>query len=308
MTVSLSAPLLVALLAAATAATGADRPLRRRFRRPRLIQVLAVGAALVLVPANAAYGLASESGPDRPAGGTATGVQLASLVVLCGLAGLCGVLRIAPAPTRLPRRVLAIGAHPDDLELACGGTLLRLVDSGHEVHVLVMSHGGRGGDGDVRAGEAESAGRFLGASGIEVLDLPDTRLARHENEMAEAIERTIRRHRPDLVFTHSGNDQHQDHRAVHLATLRAARQHPAVLCYESPSVTAEFRPSVFVDISDQLDAKVCAVATHHDQRAKPYVGERQVRGLAAFRGGQARVPVAEAFEPVRMSVPLVEEH
>ncbi|MFK3981590.1 PIG-L deacetylase family protein [Micromonospora sp. NPDC050397] len=307
MTVSLSVPLLVALVVAATAATSADRPLRRRFRRPRLIQVVAVSAALVLVPANVACLLSHRPGAG-PADEVAIGVHVASLVVLTGLAGLCATLRVSTPPARLPRRVLAIGAHPDDLELACGGTLLRLVDSGHEVHVLVMSHGGRGGDGAVRADEARSAGRFLGATGIEVLDLPDTRLAGHENEMADAIERTLRRHQPDLIFTHSGNDQHQDHRAVHLATLRAARQHPAVLCYESPSVTAEFRPSVFVDITDQLDAKVCAVATHHDQRAKPYVGERQVRGLAAFRGGQARVPLAEGFEPVRMTVPLVEEN
>ncbi|GIF74977.1 hypothetical protein Asi02nite_44950 [Asanoa siamensis] len=140
-----------------------------------------------------------------------------------------------------------------------------------------------------------------------MLDHPDTRLATAENEMAEAIDRALRRHRPDIVFTHSAHDHHQDHRAVHAATLRAARHHPAVLCYESPSVTPAFRPTVFVDIGAQLDAKVGSVAVHRDQRTKPYLDERRVRAVAAFRGGQARVDHAEGFEAVRVPAPLFED-
>lgn len=297
MTVNLSALLLVALLVVATAALGGGRTLRRRFRRPRLIQAVAVGAAAALGPVNVLQAVA----PGRWVGAAAA---VASLVALLGLAGLAYALHNPPRPSRLPRRVLAIGAHPDDLELACGGTLVRLVDSGHEVHLMVMSRGGRGGDAVSRAAEAAAGGRFVAATGVEVLDHPDTRLSTCENEMAEAIERAIRRHQPDIVFTHSANDHHQDHRAVHAATLRAARHHPAVLCYESPSVTMSFRPTVFVDIEQQLEAKVGAVAAHRDQRGKPYVNGRRVRSLAAFRGGQARVGQAEGFEAVRMPVPL----
>ncbi|MDQ7904445.1 PIG-L deacetylase family protein [Phytohabitans sp. ZYX-F-186] len=299
MTVPMSALLLVALLAAATAALGGTRTLRRRFRRPRLIQAAALASAALLVPPNALHAAAGTPGP------AAALLLAASLAALSTVAGLAAALRITAPPARLPRRVLAVGAHPDDVELACGGTLLRLVDSGHEVRVLVMSRGGAGGDPATRAREATAGGLFLGVTGVEVLDLPDTRLAAHENEMAAAIEEAIRRYRPDIVFTHSANDQHQDHRAVHAATLRAGRGHPALLCYESPSATADFRPSVFVDIAEHLEAKVGAVAAHRGQRAKPYAREARVRGLAAFRGNQARLRRAEGFEPVRL--PLVEE-
>lgn len=205
-----------------------------------------------------------------------------------------------PVQARSPRRALAVGAHPDDLELACGGTLARLAGSGHEVHVLVMSHGARGGNGPTRAAQARTSARGLGATSVEVLDLPDTELHLSENEMADAIENAIRHHEPDVVLTHSANDHHQDHRAVHAATLRAARRHRAILCFESPSATDGFRPTVFVDIESQLATKVRAVAAHRDQRAKPYVGAEQVRALATYRGSQARMHHAEGFEAVRM--------
>lgn len=227
-------------------------------------------------------------------------VVLVSLGALCGIAALAGQLRIDTTAVPRPRRVLAIGAHPDDLELGCGGTLAKLVDSGHEVRGLVMTNGEGGGRPVVRAGEARHAGRFVGAAGLEVLSFTDTRLAEHDVEIVQAIERTVRRFNPDIVLTHSGHDQHQDHLAVHLATLRATRQHSSILCYESPSVTSAFQPSVFVDISDYVEVKTAAVGTHRDQRKKPYMTPERVRGLASFRGGQAKTPHAEGYEPVRL--------
>lgn len=217
-------------------------------------------------------------------------------VTLGRLAEQMGNRRTAAAP----RRVLAIGAHPDDLELGCGGTLAKLADSGHEVRALVMSDGRRGGNPSERPKEAVRGGDFLGAVSTEVLGLPDTRLSEVANEMVAAIEAAVGRFNPDIVLTHSANDQHQDHQAVHEATLRAARQHPSILCFESPSVTRAFDPSVFVDVSDHLEVKVMAVAKHRDQADKPYMTPGRVRSVAQFRGAQARRGFAEAFEPVRM--------
>ncbi|MEX5237793.1 PIG-L deacetylase family protein [Kocuria arenosa] len=193
-----------------------------------------------------------------------------------------------------------MGAHPDDLELACGATLAKLVDGGHEVRGLVMSSGEVGGNAGLRPAEAQQGAIFIGLGNLRVHDFPDTRLESVSNEMVRLIEEEIHTFKPDVIFTHSAHDQHQDHYAVHQATLRAARAHHSILCYESPSVTRDFDPSVFVDIDGYVDVKVEAVLSHRDQAGKPYMTPGRVRGMAAFRGAQAKNTNAEAFEPVRL--------
>lgn len=199
--------------------------------------------------------------------------------------------------------ILAVGAHPDDLELACGGTLARYAEDGAEVHGLVMNDGSRGGDSRKRLREADEGARVMGLTSITVLDHPDTSLSEDADAMVRDVEEAIARLQPTMIFTHSANDNHQDHVAVHLAVVRAARQHPSILCFESPSATRAFAPSVFVDIAGQVSAKEAAVQTHRDQSGKPYMTAHRVRGLAAFRGSQARTAYAEGFELVRMQMP-----
>lgn len=198
------------------------------------------------------------------------------------------------------RRILAVGAHPDDLELACGGTLAKLVDAGHEVRALVLSSGEVGGNVTLRPDEARSGAAFLGLGNLRVLRFPDTELETVSNEMVQAIEDEIRSFRPDVILTHSAHDQHQDHYAVHKATLRAGRSHHSILCFESPSVTREFDPSVFVDIDAYVDVKVEAILSHRNQVGKPYMTPQRVRAMAAFRGAQSKNSNAEAFEAVRL--------
>lgn len=208
--------------------------------------------------------------------------------------------RIPAATVAQHRRVLAIGAHPDDLELACGGTLAKLVDAGHDVRGIVMSGGNHGGNKALRVIEAERGADFLGLTDLQVMDYPDTQLDSMSASMIETIEAVVRSFQPDIILTHSANDQHQDHYAVHQATIRAARFHHSILCYESPSTTRDFNPSIFVDISNYVDVKVEAVMTHRDQSGKPYMTASRVRGMAAFRGSQAKNAHSEAFEPVRL--------
>ncbi|MER3457552.1 MAG: PIG-L family deacetylase [Chloroflexota bacterium] len=197
------------------------------------------------------------------------------------------------------KRILAIGAHPDDIEIACGGIMAKFHDAGHMICGLVMTRGEQGGNGEVRPQEAGSSAEFLGLDKVKILDLPDTRLNECAAEVREAIEAMVRELDPDMIFTHSIHDIHQDHRVVHEATLQAARSRSTILCYESPSVTSEFIPTLFVDISDYLDVKVESIKEHWDQRVKPYVQPERVRGQAIFRGGQARMGYAEGFEVVR---------
>ncbi|WP_207596255.1 PIG-L deacetylase family protein [Arthrobacter sp. D5-1] len=230
---------------------------------------------------------------------------LNTVVVLAG-AGLIVACLVAPAfriryrVAARPRRVLAIGAHPDDLELACGATLAKLSDAGHDVRTMVMSNGSQGGDSRVRVTEAAAGSDFMGATAVQVHHFQDTNLSGHGPEMVKAIEEAIEDFRPDVVITHSRNDYHQDHQAVHSATMRAARRHSSILCFESPSSTRQFDPSVFVDIAGYVDVKIHAVGMHRNQKGKPYMSAERVRSLAAFRGSQVKTTYAEGFEPVRL--------
>lgn len=204
-----------------------------------------------------------------------------------------------PHAQRMPV-VLAIGAHPDDLELACGGTLAKLAQVGYEVHAMVMSHGQVGGNAELRPSEARAGGELLGLAQVQVLDFPDTELGLHNVGMVKAIEARMDELEPTVVLTHAEHDHHQDHHAVHFATLRAARRHPSILCFESPSTTRGFDPSLYVDIADFLDVKIRAVELHGDQSEKLYMGADRIRGIATFRGAQAKRTFAEGFEVVRM--------
>nr|WP_279672225.1 PIG-L family deacetylase [Flexivirga meconopsidis] len=267
----------------------------RRLRLPRSTWVLLLTLTGVAAAANIACALLLNR-QGHWLGAVVVGLSCLAVGVWPGL-----VLRrmIPTGAVSAERRVLAVGAHPDDLELACGATLAKLVDTGHEVHGLVMSHGQRGGHGEVRGTEARRGADAIGMRSIEVLDLPDTQLAETGDAMVRAIEDAVRRYNPDMILTHSANDHHQDHSAVHLATLRAARRHSSILCYESPSATRNFDPSVFVDVTDHLPSKLHAVRQHRDQAGKPYMTGDRLTSVAAFRGAQARRPLAEGFEVVR---------
>lgn len=206
----------------------------------------------------------------------------------------------APPLTQSPQIILAIGAHPDDLEIACGGTLARLADEGHKIHAIVMSDGRAGGDNNVRPAEARNGANTMGLAEIDIHSLTDTHLEDHNMEMVDIVEAKINSLKPDLIMTHSSHDQHQDHKAVHFAVLRAARKHPSILCYESPSVTSEFNPQLFIDITNYIEIKIRAVQDHRDQAGKRYLRWDRLKGMANFRGAQAKLELAEGFEIIRL--------
>jgi LmbE family N-acetylglucosaminyl deacetylase len=200
-----------------------------------------------------------------------------------------------------PASILAIGAHPDDIEIAAGGTLAKMRDAGYQINALVLTQGERGGDGGARQDDAKNGAEFLGVENIEVLDCTDTRLITDVVDVTNAIERMIERTKPDIIFTHSNHDIHQDHQLVFESTLRAARDtRTTILCYESPSVTQDFRPTYFVEVGNYVDVKIQAVREHRDQRKKAYMKPDFIRGKLSFRGSQAKVEYAEGFEVVRM--------
>src|SRR5437868_3611211 len=118
------------------------------------------------------------------------------------------------------KSVLALGAHPDDLELGCGATLAKLVGSGVNVRAVVFSHGREGAPQPTdREAETRAALAFLGMHDVHVHAFPDTRLHQHLNELIESMEVHVRETAPDRVYTMFKEDRHQDHRAVFQASV-----------------------------------------------------------------------------------------
>ena len=150
--------------------------------------------------------------------------------------------------------VLAVGAHPDDVEIGVGGLLAAHRDAGDTVVILTMSRGAKGGLPDDRQNESLRSAELLGAR-LFLEDLVDTEVTSTGPTIA-IIERVIKQVNPTIVYTHSIHDRHQDHRAVHEAVLVAARAVDTVACFQSPSSTVDFRPSRFVSIDGFTDTKI----------------------------------------------------
>jgi LmbE family N-acetylglucosaminyl deacetylase len=195
-------------------------------------------------------------------------------------------------------RVLAVGAHPDDIELGCGATLLTHQARGDEVTLLVMTTGEQGPqDARSRIGEQEDAAAVLGASliwgGFEDGNVPEGR------DAITVVQHAIARRGPDLIYTHTPRDTHQDHRATAAAVLSAARRMRQVLLYESPT-SIQFAPSIFVDVAAFIEDKMDLVRAHMSQVLKNgLVDLEALEAQARYHGFRARLHYAEAFETDR---------
>ncbi len=194
--------------------------------------------------------------------------------------------------------VLAIGAHPDDVEIGAAGALLVHRDMGHEVSILTLSRGARGGAESTRADESQTSAREIGAT-LFLEELQDTRINEGDPTIG-AITNVVEAVRPTVIYTHSLHDVHQDHRNTHRAAMVAAREVGRVYCFQSPSATVDFRPTRFVTIDEQLDRKVSAIQAFGSQvEIRGYLETDIIQSTARYwsRYGDGRF--AEAFEVVR---------
>ena len=173
--------------------------------------------------------------------------------------------------------ILAFGAHPDDVELAASGTLLRAARGGASTGIITLTRGEMGTRGtlEARSAEFDAASAIMGLSHHEMLSLPDGRLA--VDELArEAVVREIREHRPRIVLLPWWEDRHPDHgaasrivqEAAFLAGLRRLDtgqepHRPAELVYYMCSW--EFEPGFIVDISEFIEEKRCVLLAYGTQ-------------------------------------------
>jgi LmbE family N-acetylglucosaminyl deacetylase len=203
---------------------------------------------------------------------------------------------LAPSADRL--RVLALGAHCDDIEIGCGGTLLRLAAE-RELEVLWVVFCSN----PQRAEEARaSAALFLrgvAGSGVQIGSHRDGFLPYEGGAIKDEFEELKGKFRPDLVFTHSREDRHQDHRLVSELTWNTWRDH-LILEYEIPKYDGDFgTPNFFAPLASAvLEAKIAALlASFPSQSSKPWFSADLFRAVARIRGMECNAPdgFAEAF-------------
>ncbi len=196
--------------------------------------------------------------------------------------------------------VLAIGAHPDDIEIGVGGLLAAHRAAGDTVAILTLSRGARGGVAESRQEESLAAAEMLGAR-LFLEDLPDTDIS-SGNPTVGIIERVVAEVKPTMVYTHSDHDRHQDHRAVHSATLVATRQVQTVACFQSPSATVDFRPNRFASIDGFTEQKLELLACFASQgEIRDYLDPDFILATARYWGRFGSAKNCEPLEILRES-------
>lgn len=198
-------------------------------------------------------------------------------------------------------KILFIGAHFDDIELACGGFITKLIEEKHNVQMLVMVR-----PNTSRYLEGMNVGHFLKAKFLQVLNFKDMYVP-YNGDSVNEINKVIDSFNPDLVLTHWVFDTHQDHRNTALSTISACRYKNNILMYEpihpSGKSYIAFRPQIYIDISDTINNKIKSLKLHKSQYKK-YGKDwiNAIKGRAKVRGFESNHKYAEAFELLRMEV------
>jgi LmbE family N-acetylglucosaminyl deacetylase len=219
-------------------------------------------------------------------------------------------------------RVLAVGAHPDDLELLCGGTLARFVREGHET---VMCHATKGDRGSyvhsseeiarIRDGEARRAAEIAGAEHA-TLGFSDSEIQASDPEQRRAVVDLVREARPELIITHYPADYMSDHNEISklvfdasfhatLPLYETGRPHHdlvAPLYYMDTLMGIGFQPTEYVDVGGVIETKVAMLEAHASQVTWLRDHDRvdiveQMKTTTRFRGQQCGVEYAEGFVP-----------
>jgi len=223
-------------------------------------------------------------------------------------------------------KVLAIICHPDDMELTCGGTLLKYKKAGHDVTVCNVANGNMGHYSImpdelriIRRKEAENACAIGGFKSVTA-DVGDLTVSSADMEQVKRLVKIIRDEKPDFIITHNPGDYCSDHREtsklVFKASFDATCPHFMPECGEACDLAPlyyadndwgiDFVPTEYVDISDEMDTKEKMMACHESQIVwlKEHDGYDIIveqRKLAASRGSQCGVLYAEAFTPALVS-------
>ena len=209
-------------------------------------------------------------------------------------------------------RVLAIGAHTDDIELGCAGLLSRLRREGSEIKVVVFSRAeeslpeGTAADTLERECSKAMAHLGLGASSLIVYRIPVRRFLEFRQSILDNLIAINKQFEPMLVLTMSGRDTHQDHQVIHNESVRAFRS-ATLLAYEIPWNQQETSTQLIVELAaEDLDTKNAMIGEYKSQISlgRSYMDGNYAATSAQFRGYQSKMTLAEAYEVITMRWPL----
>ena len=202
------------------------------------------------------------------------------------------------------KTVVAIGAHPDDLEIGIGGTLAKLQRNGAHVIMCVASIPK---DFDVRYAEAKRGAEILGCELKILMDDGPRRIEDIKTcELVGMLDDIIRQYKPAAVLTHSKSDFHNDHILIYRACLPTQRlayfdffsYHPT----NCRPVPIDFHPTAYVDVTDTIDAKMHAITAHASQFGGRGLDTEMYREFAHVQGRVIGVPYAEGLDVQRMII------
>jgi len=203
------------------------------------------------------------------------------------------------------KKVIALGAHPDDIEMGCGGFISKLIENGVAVCTHVMSKCDDQFE-EMEKGklvsEYENSMSSLGVKDKNLYDFPNKELPQNTIEMMNLLNTLQNEIKPDLVLIPFLDDPHQDHSAVAHAAIRTFRGTETILQYEIlRHGSYSFTPTLFVDITDYLDQKVESLKHYESQYSKrKYFDSETFRSLARTRGAQSGYNYAEGFLVYKM--------
>jgi len=203
-----------------------------------------------------------------------------------------------PQTAGLPLKVLCLGAHSDDIEIGCGGAILRLAQ---EIEHLEISWIVFGANGEREREARESAALFLGSVKCKKVIVKSFRdsFFPFEGAQIKSYFEELKAISPDLIFTHNGKDAHQDHRLLAELTWNTFRNH-LILEYEIPKYDGDLgQPNCFVPLAHEVyERKIrYLMQAFGTQRSKQWFGEDTFKALMRLRGMECVAPsgYAEAF-------------
>ena len=200
-------------------------------------------------------------------------------------------------------RILFIGPHPDDVELGCGATIARLVDSGlkDDIYYIVVSPALEDPRNKNIISELYAAASVLGLNknNITILDFPRRILHEHRQKLRYRLIELVREIAPDIIFTTTLDDLHQDHAVIGEEVLRLFRRH-TVIGYEVVRSSLYFVPNMYVKLNEShVERKIRALLQYKSQLDRYYFRPDVIRALARLRGAQVEATYAEAFKVLR---------